>query len=157
MADRHVHICGSRIAEGIGVHKVDISGLTPAADGKVVIEARDNSNNVESYHAYRVPHIFTADATLSEQPGDYSSILWVKSGTLTINTDIVLAAIYVDSEAKLVINTGKTLTSGICNSGDQSSAHPLMYSGVPRSSAPPIWPGATAIIELSPTKMDLVP
>ena len=87
------------------------SGLTLTADEQIVIKAYDASDNVESRRKYRVPHIFTADATLSSTTGyNEQSIIYVRSGKLTLNTNLTVAKVIVCPGAELVVNSGKTLT-----------------------------------------------
>ncbi len=79
------------------------------ADSKVLIMAKDETGKVESRRRYIVPHVYTGAATLGKVAEDYSSIVYVKSGTLTVTKDATLAAIYVAPGAELKINSGVTL------------------------------------------------
>ncbi len=79
------------------------------ADDKVLIVAKGKNGVVESRRRYVIPHVYTGDATLDEMAADYSSVVFVQSGTLTVEKDVTLAAIYVAPGAALKINTGVTL------------------------------------------------
>ncbi len=79
------------------------------ADDKVLIVAKGKDGVVESRHRYTVPHLYTSNATLGTVAGDYSSVVYVQGGTLTIAKDATLQAIYVAAGAELKINAGVTL------------------------------------------------
>ena len=81
-----------------------------AADGTLRIELTNSSSTVISRQDYLVPHIYESSATLSGTQN--TSIVVVNSGTLTVNANTTLAALYVSPDAQLVVNSGKTLTVG---------------------------------------------
>ena len=69
------------------------------------ITVKNKSNEVVSLHTYIIPTEIKTDANLAEQ-----QLLFVKSGaTLTVNTNKEVKNIYVDPDAKLVVNSGITL------------------------------------------------
>ncbi len=80
------------------------------ADDKVLIQVKGKKDVVESSHKYTIPHVYTTNTTLGTVAADNSSVIFVKEGTLTINNDVSVAAIYVEPGAELKINSGKTLT-----------------------------------------------
>lgn len=57
-----------------------------------------------------MPHIFTENTTLNPASVKATSVLYVKSDTLTINANVRVNKVYVCADAMLVINSGKTLT-----------------------------------------------
>ncbi len=80
-----------------------------AADNKVVIVTKGKDGVVEARRRYTVPQVYTADATLDAVAEDYSSVIYVQSGTLTVASNATVAAIYVAPGAELKINSGVTL------------------------------------------------
>lgn len=74
---------------------------------EIVIEVKDESDEVISHHIYKVPFVYTGDATMSGT--DENSIVFVKSGTLTVG-DALAKEIYVAPGAELKVNG--TLTVG---------------------------------------------
>ena len=69
------------------------------------ITVKDKLNAVVSKHSYIIPAEIKADANLGDQ-----QMLYVKAGyTLTVNTNKTVKNIYVDPDAKLVVNSGVTL------------------------------------------------
>lgn len=81
-----------------------------AADETFRIEVVNNASAVVSRQDYTVPHIYESSATLSGTSS--TSVVIVRGGTLTVNANTTLAALYVAPEAELIINSGKTLTVG---------------------------------------------
>lgn len=97
--------------EGDRTVTMDISSLNLTAGGKLVIETKDgNTDQVDSHHEYTVPMIFDGNATLSGTTSE--SIVYVRSGTLTVNSDLTVGKIYVSPGAELKINSGNTLAVG---------------------------------------------
>lgn len=78
-----------------------------APNKEIVIEVKNESDEVISNHIYKVPFVYTGDATMSGT--DENSIVFVKSGTLTVGTASA-KEIYVAPRAELKV-TG-TLTVG---------------------------------------------
>ncbi len=69
------------------------------------ITVKNKSNEVVSLHTYIIPTEIKGSANLGDQ-----QMLFVKSGaTLTVNTNKEVKNIYVDPDAKLVVNSGITL------------------------------------------------
>lgn len=85
---------------------------TYVADDEVLIQAKGKDGVVESHRKYKVPHVFNADATLGAVAADNSSVIFVRSGKLTVTGDAAVAAIYVAPGAELFINAGVTLATG---------------------------------------------
>ncbi|MGM9831156.1 MAG: hypothetical protein ACI3Z5_03960 [Paludibacteraceae bacterium] len=83
-----------------------------AADDEVLIQAKGTDGVVESRRRYKVPHVFDADAVLGAVAADYSSVLFVRAGKLTVTGDATVAAVYVAPGAELCINAGVTLAAG---------------------------------------------
>ncbi len=91
-------------------HALTISNLTLTAGSELTIKTFDGiTDDAEciSRLKYKIPEIITANKTITTAQ---SSILYVRAGTLTINGNINVERVYVNPGAKLVINTGKTLT-----------------------------------------------
>ena len=71
------------------------------------ITVKDKLNAVVSKHSYIIPAEIKADANLGDQ-----QMLYVKAGaTLTVNANKTVKNIYVAPGAKLVVNSGVTLTA----------------------------------------------
>ncbi|MCI7575918.1 MAG: hypothetical protein MSS82_03940 [Bacteroidales bacterium] len=85
---------------------------TYVADDEVLIQAKGKDGIVESHRKYKVPHVFNADATLGAVAADNSSVIFVRSGKLTVKGDATVAAIYVAPGAELCINECVTLATG---------------------------------------------
>ena len=92
-ADRTLTVAIPSLSAGDTIHIVGTS-----ADGAV-----------ESHYYYIMPHVFTADATLNPATVRPTDNIYVKNGTLTINADVFVNNVYVCPDAKIVINSGKTL------------------------------------------------
>lgn len=75
-------------------------------NAEIVIEVKDKEGTVVSYNMYIVPFVYTSDATLSGT--DENSIVFVKSGTLTVG-DASAKEIYVAPGAALQVNENGTL------------------------------------------------
>ena len=80
------------------------------ADDTIRMDGTSADDVVESRYVYIMPHIFTSDATLDPETVRATSILYVKSGTLTIDANTRVNKVYVCADAKLKINEGVTLT-----------------------------------------------
>ena len=72
-----------------------------------VIDIKKNGGESYSHRTYKIPEVISS-ATLT---ADKNRPIFVKGGTLTINGNITTKNIYVGADAKLVINSGKTLTA----------------------------------------------
>ena len=71
------------------------------------ITVKDKNKAVVSMHTYIIPKEITSSTTLGDQ-----QMLFVKNGaTLTVNASKEVKNIYVDPDAKLVVNSGVTLTA----------------------------------------------
>ena len=86
-----------------------IAGLQP--DETFQLKVLNGATEV-SFQEYTVPYVIDKNTTISELTTDYSSIIFVHSGTLTIDKDATLATIYVDPGAELLINDKVTFTAG---------------------------------------------
>lgn len=90
---------------------VDISSASLSADDTIRIDGTaSDGETVESHYLYIMPHIFTENTTLNPASVKATSVLYVKSDTLTINADVRVNKVYVCADAMLAINSGKTLT-----------------------------------------------
>ncbi len=76
-----------------------------AAGTQLQIRVEDKDESVVSLHKYQIPFIGTTEGAGAED------IVYVNSGTLTINSNTTLAALYVRPEASVEITSG-TLTVG---------------------------------------------
>ena len=74
-------------------------------DDTVRICVRSQAGTIESARFYQIPYIFESDATLPE--GDYSSsVLYVRSGTLTIDREVQASKVIICPEAELDVTDG---------------------------------------------------
>ena len=86
--------------------KVTYSG---APGENFVIAVQKNGGAWLSNHTYVIPQEITSNTAIS---ADQTKNLYVKNGaTLTVNANISVHNIYVAPDAKLTINSGKTLTA----------------------------------------------
>lgn len=85
-----------------------ISGLSLTPNENLLIQLKNDADVIESQHNYKIPQIYTANATLSETTS--SSVVYVYGGKLTISGNTELAALYVCPGAEVEV-TG-TLTVG---------------------------------------------
>lgn len=88
-----------------------ISGLTLTPNDNLLIQLKNDADVIESQHNYKIPQIYTANATLSGTDTDAESVVYVKGGKLTISGDAAFAALYVCPGAEVEV-TGGTLTVG---------------------------------------------
>ena len=90
---------------------VDISSASLSADDTIRIDGTaSDGTTVESHYLYIMPHIFTENTTLNPASVKATSVLYVKSDTLTINADVRVNKVYVCADAMLVIDEDATLT-----------------------------------------------
>ena len=80
-----------------------------AADAQLLITVQDKNSTLMTRRKYTIPHVYESSATLSGV--DENSIIFVRAGTLTVNANMTVKNIYVAPGAKLVVNSGKTLTA----------------------------------------------
>lgn len=80
-----------------------------AADAQLLITVQDKNSTLMTRRKYTIPHVYESSATLSGV--DENSIIFVRAGTLTVNANTTVKNIYVAPGAKLVVNSGKTLTA----------------------------------------------
>lgn len=85
------------------------SGLTADKEVCIVVYGTDQEYP-ESYVYYRIPHIYEGNRTLSGGV-DAECMLYVKSGTLTINGNVTVGKVWVAPDAELRIAAGATLTA----------------------------------------------
>ena len=72
------------------------------------VTIRNASSTLVSKHTYIIPQEIKSATTLTT---DQTAPIFVKGATLTVNADIEATNIYVGHDAKLVINSGVTLTA----------------------------------------------
>lgn len=84
-----------------------VSGLSLTPNGNLLIQLKDGTGIVESQHNYKVPQIYTANATLSGTTS--SSVVYVYGGKLTISGNTTLAALYVCPGAEVEVNGSLTV------------------------------------------------
>ena len=83
-----------------------VTGLTLEADKNLLVQVKNGSGIVESYHNYTIPHLYnSANATLTEAKS--SSVVYVYGGKLTISGNTELAALYVCPGAEVEVTNGK--------------------------------------------------
>lgn len=92
---------------------VSTEALTPNSDLRINVygDAETESPVLESSRTYRVPYIYTSSTTLSEAISDAEAVLYVKSGTLTVDANVTVTKVVVCPGAGLVVASGKTLTT----------------------------------------------
>jgi len=77
--------------------------VEPAERFRIIV--RSQGGTIESARFYTMPYIFESDATLPE--GDYSaSVLYVRSGTLTIDREVQASKVIICPEAELDVTDG---------------------------------------------------
>jgi len=81
---------------------------TGEAGDEITIKVVNKDGEVVSQHTYVVPMNITTPTILTENP---SVDIYVHTTELTIDADITAKNIYVSTNARLVINSGKTLTA----------------------------------------------
>ena len=86
-----------------------ISGLSLTPNDNLLIQLKNDADVIESQHYYKIPQIYTANATLDDT--DAESVVYVYGGKLTISGDATLAALYVCPGAEVEVTDG-TLTVG---------------------------------------------
>lgn len=86
-----------------------VSGLSLTPDNSIQIQMKNAGGDIESKHTYKIPHIYTTNTSLSGTTA--TSVVYVKSGKLTISASTTLAALYVSPGAEVEITSG-TLTVG---------------------------------------------
>ena len=86
-----------------------IPGLTLTPNDNLLIQLKNDEDVIESQHYYKIPQIYTANATLSGTTEE--SVVYVYGGKLTISGTTTLAALYVCPGAEVEV-TGGTLTVG---------------------------------------------
>lgn len=87
---------------------VDVSVASMTADEYLTLAIKHNGTEKSNY-MYKIPHIVsgsTTSSTLSLQP---TSVILVKSGTLTVNANLTVNTVYVYPGAKLLVNNYITL------------------------------------------------
>ena len=87
-----------------------IDGLSLTPDANLLVQMKNGGDDIESSHTYKVPHIYTSNATLSGTTS--SSIVYVNAGKLTISANTTLAALYIGPGAEVEVANGSTLTVG---------------------------------------------
>jgi uncharacterized repeat protein (TIGR02543 family) len=87
-----------------------IPGLTLTPNDNLLIQLKNDADVIESQHNYKIPQIYTANATLSGTTS--SSVVYVYGGKLTISGNTTLAALYVCPGAEVEVTDGNTLTVG---------------------------------------------
>ncbi len=83
-----------------------------SADDNLSIEVRKKTvtGDIYSRHTYKIPHVYSEDeASLSGT--DESSVVYVNSGSLHIDAETEVDAIYVGSQAELVVNSPLTVNT----------------------------------------------
>ena len=83
-----------------------IDGLSLTPDEEITIQMKAG-DVPESQHAYKIPHVYTSNATLTGTTS--ASVVYVNSGKLTISGNTTLAALYIGPGAEAEV-TGGTLT-----------------------------------------------
>lgn len=85
-----------------------VTGLSLTPNENLLVQVKNGSDVVESYHNYTIPKIYTTSATLSGTTS--TSVVYVYGGKLTISGNTTLAALYVCPGAE--VNVTGTLTVG---------------------------------------------
>lgn len=87
-----------------------IPGLTLKPNENLLIQLKNDADVIESQHNYKIPQIYTENATLSGT--NEESVVYVYGGKLTISGNTTLAALYVCPGAEVEVTDGNTLTVG---------------------------------------------
>ncbi len=82
---------------------------TGKPDEKLTIKVTNKDGSVYNSNTYIIPHVYTADATLSGTTAN--SVVYVNKGNLTINTATSLSAIYVAPAAELTVDAALTVVN----------------------------------------------
>ncbi len=81
-----------------------------AADNFVKIRVKGLDSQVEGFYEYIVPHVYNSNSNSNlGAVSKENAVIYVKSGTLTVNSDATVGTIYVEPGAELKINSGVTL------------------------------------------------
>ena len=86
-----------------------ISVLSLKPNENLLIQLKNDAGVIESQHNYKIPQIYTENATLSGT--NEESVVYVYGGKLAISGNTTLAALYVCPGAEVEV-TGGTLTVG---------------------------------------------
>lgn len=84
-----------------------IPGLTLTPNKNLLIQLKNDADVIESQHNYKIPQIYTANATLSGTTEE--SVVYVYGGKLTISGNTTLAALYVCPGAEVEVNGALTV------------------------------------------------
>lgn len=88
---------------------INIADRSLAPNDQLMLVGKDKYNAVESHQRYTVPFVITKDTKLSSLSSvTSSSILFIKSGKLTVDKDVTVSKVIVCASAELEIQ--KTLT-----------------------------------------------
>lgn len=80
----------------------------PGDDFYVLVQKNNKDGVVTSHHPYTIPQEIKSATTIT---ADQNRSLFVKGATLTVDANLSARNIYVGPDAKLTINSGKTLTA----------------------------------------------
>lgn len=101
---------GQKSTSGLPNYRADDRTITVEYAGNagdaITITVKNTGGTTISMHSYAIPAEITSATTLA---ADQAMPLFVKGATLTINGNISARNIYIGSDAKLVINSDKTL------------------------------------------------
>lgn len=87
--------------------------LSVKSGEEILINSFDAEEKYENRHLYKVPYLYTANTTISDEEAEAikeEDILYIKSGMTTIDCNLKVKDVIVCAGAELVIGKDKTLT-----------------------------------------------
>lgn len=84
-----------------------------SADDNLSIEVRKKTvtGDIYSRHTYKIPYVYSEEEASLSDDTDESSVVYVNSGSLHIDAETEVDAIYVGSQAELVVNSPLTVNT----------------------------------------------
>jgi len=84
-----------------------------SADDNLSIEVRKKTvtGDIYSRHTYKIPYVYSEEEASLSDDTDESSVVYVNSGSLHIDAATEVDAIYVGSQAELVVNSPLTVNT----------------------------------------------
>ena len=86
----------------------------------LTIEVYNVNGELYSMHSYTIPYVFETSSTL--QSVSTSSVIYVNGGSLTINNETEVNAIYVASCAELIVNSPLTVSKLVLRTKETEAA-----------------------------------
>ena len=96
---------------------IDYDG-DPNDEFAIIVKNKDNESY--SIHSYVIPYVYTSNTTLPEVKA--SSVIYVNGCSLTIGSATTVEAIYVASNAELIVNSPLTVTKLVLRTKESEAA-----------------------------------